>query len=565
MSVFAPSYMVTYDKDTDDLSVPVNVTLPFVYGIKRVGERFSVANGEWQAQPPISGFVYQWRKNGTIIGGATAKSYQLIAGDDVADLTCDVVATNTQGTTTVVARLFSDHVAAAPPVPVVPAMIALTDIPGLVIDFDGSDSASMVLSGSLVTEWNNKGSYGGKATGVTTSRPNFGTRTMGTLPTLDFSGTNHMDLSAEVMGLTAAAYSLFRVWDNDLGATFAIHDYGKNSGGTIRTGLATDISNVDDRVYQYSGASAIPDASAPEDTGPTISQLRGTTALAYNYLNGITRGGANGAPTYGAMATWRFGGDPTSTGSRWNGIISEIVGYNRVLSLDEGALVLGFLAWKWGLQSFIAGEWATKDPRVNPRLINIAAFGDSFTELAYLTNPADRWPAILAARLGRKVYNGGIGGQTSTQVTDRSIADEDYFDRAHIFFCGTNGPGAGHTVLGDIQAAVADLPAGTKYLVLPSFNTKNEPVGSAGYINKMANNAAVAAAFPNNYLDLRTMMVALSAPGQPFADGAAFAGDYMCDALRFFNGSSIDSLHPGVNGVAYFAQYIGDWIVAHNW
>ncbi|WP_164903071.1 GDSL-type esterase/lipase family protein [Rhizobium leguminosarum] len=433
------------------------------------------------------------------------------------------------------------------------------------IDFDGSDAATMVLAGTLVTEWANKGSYGGKATSTGTNRPNYSTRTMGTLPTLDFSGTNHMDLSAEVMNLTAAAYSLFRVWDNDLGATFAIHDYGKNSGGTIRTGLATNISNVDDRVYQYSGASAIPDAAAPEDAGPTISQLRGTTTLAYNYLNGMTRGGANGAPTYGAMTTWRFGGDPTSTGSRWNGIISQIVAYARTLTLDEGALVLGYLAWKWGLQGSIAGEWATKDPRSNPRVLNIAAFGDSFTELAYLTNPADHWTDLLAARLGRRVYNGGIGGQTSTQVTNRSIADIDYQDRGHIFFCGTNGPDSGHTVLGDIQAAVAALPAGSKFLILPSFNSSNEPAGSAGYINKMANNAAVAAAFPNNYLDIRSMLIALQAPGQPYQDGTAYAGDYLSANLRFFNGTSTDALHPNALCVSLYAQMIGDRLIADGW
>jgi hypothetical protein len=437
--------------------------------------------------------------------------------------------------------------------PIVPAMAALTDIPGLVVDFDGADASTMVLAGTLVTEWANKGSYGGKATGSGTARPNFGTRTMGGLPTLDFSGTNHMDMSAEVMNLTAAAYSLFRVWDNDLNGSFAIHDYGKNSGGTIRTGLAVDISNVANRIYQYSGASAIPDAAAPESVGPTITQLRGTTSLAYNYINGITRNGANGPPTYGAMTTWRIGGDPANTGSRWNGIISQIVGYNRVLTIDECALVLGFLAWKWGLQSYIAGEWALKDPRSNPRVLNIAAFGDSFTQLSYLTNPADHWTDLLAARLGRRVYNGGIGGQTSSQVTQRSIDDIDYTDRAHIFFCGTNGPDSGHTVLGDIQAAVAALPAGTKFLILPSFNSDTERAGSAGYINKMANNAAVAAAFPNNYLDIRSMLIALSLPGQPYQDSAAITNDVLSSQLRFFNGTSTDALHPNALCVSIYA------------
>ncbi|MBY5821499.1 SGNH/GDSL hydrolase family protein [Rhizobium leguminosarum] len=444
--------------------------------------------------------------------------------------------------------------------PIVPAMAALTDIPGLVINFDGSDSASMVLSGSLVTEWNNKGSYGGKATGVSTARPNFGTRTMGTLPSVDFSGTNHMDMSAEVMPLTAAPYSLFRVWDNDLNATAAFHDVGQNAlAGSLRTGLQVDVGNVDNRIYQYSGASAIADGAAPESDGPAITQLRGITGTAYNYVNGITRSGANGVPTYGAMAVWRIAGDPDNTSARWNGLISQIVGYNRVLSIDEGALVLGYLAWTWGLQGSIAGEWASKDPRSNPRVLNIVAFGDSFTELAYLTDPSEKWTNIVAARLGRLVANAGIGGQTSTQVCDRSIADQNNFDRAHVFFCGTNGPDAGHTVLGDIQAAVAAMPAGTKFLVLPSFNSSNEPVGSAGYINKMANNAAVAAAFPDNWLDIRSMIIALQAPGQPYQDGTAYADDVISAALR------ADGLHLNALGVSLYAGFIGDWIIAEGW
>ncbi|MBY3263889.1 hypothetical protein HFO15_19885 [Rhizobium laguerreae] len=382
---------------------------------------------------------------------------------------------------------------------------------------------------------------------------------MGTLPSLDFSGSNHMDMSAEVMNLTAASYSLFRVWDNDLNATAAIHDLGKNSGGTVRTGLQVDVGNVDNRIYQYSGATAITDGAATESDGPAITQLRGTASIAYNYVNGITRGGANGVPTYGAMTTWRIGGDPANTGSRWNGLISEIVGYNRVLTIDEGALVLGFLAWKWGLQGSIAGEWAAKDPRTNPRPLNMVAFGDSFTELAYLTDPAEKWTNIVAARMGRLVANAGIGGQTSTQVTDRSIADVNYTDRGHIFFCGTNGPDAGHTVLGDIQAAVADLAPGTKFLILPSFNSSNEPVGSAGYINKMANNAAVAAAFPDNWLDVRSMIIALQAPGQPYQDGTAYADDVVSAALR------ADGLHLNALGVSLYAGFIGDWLIAEGW
>ncbi|OWV67950.1 hypothetical protein ATY76_13580 [Rhizobium sp. R339] len=453
--------------------------------------------------------------------------------------------------------------------PSLPAMAALTDIPGLVIDFDASDASTITHSAGLVSAWANKGSYGGQATASGSNRPTTNLRTMGGLNALKFGTTHHLDVSSECFPFTAGPNSVFIVWDNDYGSpTAAFLHLGQTAlAGNVRTGLQVDVGNVANRVYQYCGSAAISDPAAPESAGPTVSQMRGTTALAYNYVNGLTRGGANGVPVYSALGAWRIGGDPDVTSGRWNGLICEIVVYDRVLSLDESALVTAYLAFKWGLQAGLnaGNEWLAKDPRSNSRLLNFAAFGDSFTALDYLTNPAERWTNIVAARMGRRIYNGGIGGQKTDQVTQRKLDDEDYFDRAMIYFAGTNGAAAGHTVLGDVQAAVSDLPAGAKFLILPSFNTENEFVGTAGYNAKMANNAAVAAAFPNNFLDVRSMLVALSAPGQPFADAAAYAGDYVCDALRFDNGSSIDSLHLGANGVALMAGYIGDRLIADGW
>lgn len=456
---------------------------------------------------------------------------------------------------------FASVVGAGGGTPVVPAMTALTDISGLVIDFDASDAATITQASSLVSQWNNKGSYGGNAVSTGSNRPTTGTRQMGTLNTLDFNGANHMDISSECFPLTAAAYTLFRVWYNDLGAVASFLDLGQNAlAGSLRTGLQTNVGNVASRIYQYSGASAITDGAAPESSlTNVVSTLRGEAALAYNYVNGQTRSGANGAPTYGAMGVWRIAGDPDNTSSRWNGAISEFAGYNRVMTTDEQALVEGFLAWKWGFQAnlYSGNEWSTKDPRTNPKITNIVCWGDSFTENAFLA-ANQRWPTILQTNTGRKVANQGIGGQTSTQIAARANGDTRSIDRIRIIEAGTNGADAGSDVQSDIASMVAYKPI-AKYIILGVVRTKNETVGTAGYNGKVATNAALLATYGDKFIDIMELAVELQAPGGPFPDATAYANRVIQDALL------LDTLHWTAPLMAYIELWVRQLITAKGW
>jgi hypothetical protein len=409
--------------------------------------------------------------------------------------------------------------------PLIPAMTALTDVSGLVIDFDASDTATISATGALVNTWTNKGSYGGSAAATSTNRPST------------------------------------RVWNNDLNATAAFHDLGQNAlAGSVRTGLQVDVGNVDNRIYQYSGATAITDGAAPE-SGATdvVTTLRGEAALAYNYVNGQTRSGANGAPTYGAMGVWRIAGDPDNTSSRWNGAISEIAAYNRTLTLDEQALVEGFLAWKWGFQAnlFSGNEWATKDPRSTAKVDNVVCWGNSFTENAFLASNL-RWPAILQTNTGRKVSNQGIGGQTSTQIAARANVDVKYTDRIRIIEAGTNGADATFDVQTDIAGMVAYKPV-AKYIILGVVRTKNETVGTAGYIGKTATNAALLSTYGTKFIDIMELAVELQAPDGPFPDAVAYANRVIQDALL------LDTLHWTATLMAYIELWVRQKMTALNY
>lgn len=446
-------------------------------------------------------------------------------------------------------------------VPVIPAMTALTDLSGLVIDFDASDAATITQAAGLVSQWNNKGSYGGNAVATGSNRPTTNSRTMGGLNTLDFNGANHMDMSAEVMQLTAATNCHFFVWDNDLNATAAFLHLGQTAlAGNVRCGLQVDVGNVDNRIYQYAGASAITDPNAPESDGPAVTAMRveptigASAAVAYNYINGITRAGANGAPTFSAMGVWRIAGDPDVTSARWNGAISEIVGYNRNLTVDEQALVEGFLAWKWGLTANLSAsnEWKTKDPRTTAKTNNIVVWGNSFTQNAWI--PGQEWTTLLQTNSGRKVSNQGVGGETSDQICARSVIDKKFYDRIRIIEVGTNGG----STLAKIAEMLAYQPP-SKFIIFGTFRSVNEEVGTPAYDAKVALDAQIQAAYPNNYMSPMELAVELQAPGGPYANATFYAKRVIQDALR------ADTIHWTAPLIAYIDQWVRDFLASKGW
>jgi hypothetical protein len=83
------------------LDTPYNTVLPEITGTPTVGETLSVDDGTWGGSP--STYAYQWGQcdsdgsNWADIGGATAATYDLVAGDEGEYVACRVTATNTFG------------------------------------------------------------------------------------------------------------------------------------------------------------------------------------------------------------------------------------------------------------------------------------------------------------------------------------------------------------------------------------------------------------------------------------------------------------------------------------
>jgi hypothetical protein len=77
------------------LPVPVNSVAPVISGNTQVTETLTTTDGTWSNTP--TGYTYQWKRDGSSIGSATANTYALVELDAGADITCEVLASNASG------------------------------------------------------------------------------------------------------------------------------------------------------------------------------------------------------------------------------------------------------------------------------------------------------------------------------------------------------------------------------------------------------------------------------------------------------------------------------------
>ncbi|WP_454760574.1 SGNH/GDSL hydrolase family protein [Caulobacter segnis] len=170
----------------------------------------------------------------------------------------------------------------------------------------------------------------------------------------------------------------------------------------------------------------------------------------------------------------------------------------------------------------------------------IGAWGDSMTFGPNglggpLTNP---WPKLLQTALGRFVYNGGVSGETSTQIRQRLTSDDFLANGVVIVWAGKNDVSAPSTVLANAATDAAWNKTGK--IIFPAITptTGNDAApGQPDYANRMTINAGLQAAYGPQYHDF---LPALQAANDGSAnDLADVAGGQIPRSLRL----SGDSTH----------------------
>lgn len=173
----------------------------------------------------------------------------------------------------------------------------------------------------------------------------------------------------------------------------------------------------------------------------------------------------------------------------------------------------------------------------------VAAWGDSLTAQGY--------PALAAAAFSppRAVYNGGVGGETSTQILARmAAANRSLTERVSWLWAGRNDLYSAIDTVANV-AAMAALVTGGRYLVgsiLPW--TTDSP---AGVDQRTAINTALAAAYGARYVDIYAALVAAN-DGSP-EDLSDIAAGWTPRSLR------ADSGHLNTAGYTVAAN---TWVAA---
>jgi hypothetical protein len=185
---------------------------------------------------------------------------------------------------------------------------------------------------------------------------------------------------------------------------------------------------------------------------------------------------------------------------------------------------------------------------------SIAMWGDSMIPgvaraFAYMWDPP------------RQIFDGGVGGETSVQVTARETADNDHRDWVTIFWMGHNNDGQPDQIKADFATCIAHLAPGNNHFIVLSVVNKadgTEDRGSPPYDTIMKLNADLAATYPNNFLDIRSFMVAQSDPNDP-EQADELQKDLPSSQLRF------DGIHLSGHGDEVVGQRIIDFIHAKGW
>jgi hypothetical protein len=252
--------------------------------------------------------------------------------------------------------------ASAPPAPTTP-------VAGYKAWYDASDTGTITVSGSAVTQWNDKSANAYNLTqGTSANRPLSGTRTLNSLNVIDFDGTNDSLLASTAANWTflsnSGGSSIFMVILSDTAASTRFI-MSCAQGDSFNVGLdfvRLSTGVVGQSVKRGVGGTLAVDAPSQgtwtDATGVyytcLLSPNNGTTLdRAISTVNGGAEQKSNtatNAPSASNPTQALVLGDYINSGGiAFNGAIGEIIFYDSVLSGTDADLNESYLSNKWGL------------------------------------------------------------------------------------------------------------------------------------------------------------------------------------------------------------------------
>lgn len=276
-------------------------------------------------------------------------------------------------------------------------------------------------------------------------------------------------------------------------------------GGDIFAGAVSGAPNQWTAILGMSGGT-VPAITLYSDLNRTSAGAGGATAIDSRGLIVMQRVSSSSVDVYHRGSKI---GTVSSTSLAFAGAVPLTIGAYNNFGTPTGYNVRKFGGWLAGAPSasdmpVIASAVQTYLKSVSGWYSTVAAWGDSITAGAAGQTP---YPTLLrqAVTPNRATYNGGVSGNTSTDIKTRMLAGIMPPADITLIEAGRNNFGSPTTVMADIASMVAAVPNG-KYLVFTVSNATDEPTGNGNRTQIDALNAQIRSTYPSNYFDLQALL-----------------------------------------------------------
>jgi hypothetical protein len=229
-----------------------------------------------------------------------------------------------------------------------------TQVPGCALWLDAADSSTLTISGTAVTQWNDKSGNGNTATAPTANVPVYSPRSLNTLATLQFRSSNDILLVANNFNIPSITFFIVvnpaSSQPNGVNAGILSTDTASAFGRTLGLGSGS---------WQQERYNAFSNITGYTANVWTIVSLQFTTTVSSALgVNGtIFSAPASGT---GTNSTGLKIGSYNNTGSyatfNANFDVGEILVFSDSVTINQRQQVEGYLAWKWGLQGSLPGN-----------------------------------------------------------------------------------------------------------------------------------------------------------------------------------------------------------------
>ena len=295
--------------------------------------------------PTTSGTILSYTPyiNGSVASGSGTPSSYTING----------LTAGTQYTINMVANIAANITATT----TTTSSLSPTSITGCTLWLDAADSSTLVLSGSNVTQWNDKSNGGHNFTSSSGHYPVYSTNSISITGPAVANSANYQYLINTTIPFTTN-YSIFCIGNQNVSHPTLYNFNVLIKAATTTNGQLLIGTDAAGNYASIVGPGSTVNAGSNNNT-PLISVLSrslmevtndGTSTGLLPYINGTVMDARNGTTT--SFTGLTIGDTFWAGGSNnWNGNVNEILIYNSVLSTADRQKVEGYLAWKWGIQT----------------------------------------------------------------------------------------------------------------------------------------------------------------------------------------------------------------------